>query len=83
MFNFTHAQAIKNPAGTYSLVGKVPLILSLIHEDGSPPTEEQCNEIAQSVDPHMQARIFGLKTRVFESEDAARAACEAIDWPFK
>ena len=83
MFNFQHAEATKNPAGTYSLVGKVPIVLSYVHEDGTPPTEEECNLIAQSVDPHMQARIFGLKVRVFESEAAARAACEEMNWPFK
>lgn len=61
---------IKNPAGTYSFKGTIPVVLGWVNKDGSELTEDEAKEVARSNYPAMLA-----KSRVFEyPEDAIAAA---------
>lgn len=65
---------IKYPSGKYGFVGRVPTDLAYIKQDGSTPTEDECKEIARSSFPAMVCKRLCIKTRVFETEQAARDA---------
>ena len=76
MFNFCNATIIiKNPVGTYSLVGRVPVTLSYTMADGSPLTEDAANAICQC-----GPGILGKKVKVvtYATENAAQTAIDAF-----
>jgi hypothetical protein len=63
---------IKFPSGKFGFVGSVPVILAYIHEDGHTPTPSEFQDIVQSSFPAMTMKTYGIKTRVFETEQEAR-----------
>ena len=60
---------IKNPAGTYSFVGRVSARLAYVTKDGYQPTTKQFQDAA-SFGP----RLVGLRSRTWPTEEAARKA---------
>ena len=62
------------PSGRWGFVGRVPAELAYQHADGSIPTESEQRDIAQSSLPAMTCKAYGIKTRVFETEQQARFA---------
>ncbi len=51
---------MKNPAGTFSFVGSIPVQLVWLNKDGSELTDPQAKQVARANTPAMLA-----KTRVF------------------
>jgi hypothetical protein len=64
------------PSGKYGFVGRVPSDLAYVKEDGTTPTEQECQEVAQASFRAMVCKRLGIKTRVFETEEAAREAAK-------
>lgn len=64
---------IKNPAGTFSFVGNVPVELAWATEDGEKPSEEQV-KIALQFGP----RFAKVKPRTWPTAEAALAEAEAL-----
>jgi len=58
---------IKNPKGTWSFKGSIPVELGWVNKDGSELTPEQAKEVARSNQPALLA-----KTRVFKTPAEAR-----------
>lgn len=65
---------IKYPSGKFGFVGHVPVELAYMHSDGSEPTETEYLVISRSSNPAIACKLYGIKTRVFESEQDARNA---------
>ena len=65
--------ALKNPTGTYSLVGTVPINLSYTMADGSPLTDDMARAI-RHVGPGMYLRSGKIQNVLFKSEKSAMAA---------
>jgi hypothetical protein len=65
---------IRYPSGKYGFVGRVPADLAYVKTDGAIPSEDECREVAQASFRAMVCKRLGIKTRVFESEQAARDA---------
>lgn len=61
---------IKNPAGTYSFVGSVPVKLGMCNKDGSMLTDSQAEQVARANCPALIAKSRAFKT----PKDAFRAA---------
>lgn len=60
----------KNPAGTYSFSGSIPVKLGALNKDGSELSDEQADEVAKASNPGMISRV-----RVFKmAKDAFKAA---------
>jgi hypothetical protein len=74
---------IKYPSGKWGFVGRVPSDLAWIKQDGSTPTPEECNEVAQASFRAMVCKRLGIHTRTFtteqEARDTAKAAGYSID----
>lgn len=75
---------IKYPSGKFGFVGRVPYELAYIHSDGHTPTMSEFRDIAQSSNPAMTCKKYGIKTLVFDTENearfyAARAGFEVIN----
>ena len=67
------ASVVETPTGRFALVGNVPAELVLYHHvTGRPATPKQIAACRQ-VGP----RIAGLKTRTWDSREAAQAALDA------
>lgn len=75
MLNIRTIHVIQNPAGTYSLVGRVPANLAYQNADGSPPTERQI-DAAKHCGPGFAVPRLRVKTGPTEQEarDAVIAA---------
>jgi hypothetical protein len=65
---------MKYPSGKYGFVGRVPAELAYIHADGSALTPSEQKDIAESQSPALTCKKYGIKTRVFETEQQARFA---------
>ncbi len=67
---------IKNSNDTFSFVGNVPLELGFIKQDGTTPTQlEVTNDLM------LPSSYRSLKTRVFQTEEAALLAQEKFYFP--
>lgn len=66
---------VKNPSGTYSFVGTVPVELAWATEDGKTPSEEQV-KIAVQCGP----RFARLKTRTWPTAEAALKEAEELGY---
>ena len=66
---------IKNPAGTFSFVGDVPVELAWTTEDGGQPSEEQV-KIAVQFGP----RFAKVKPRTWPTAEAALKEAEALGY---
>ncbi len=64
---------IKNPAGTYSFVGRVDTRLAFVTKNGGVPTAKQLDGAR-----HAGPGIVGLRTRTFPTSDAALKAARAL-----
>jgi len=64
---------LKNPAGSFSFAGSVPVELSYEMKDGSPVTDEAAQK-ARDFGP----RLAGVKTRTWPTREDALAAAEAL-----
>jgi hypothetical protein len=71
---------MRYPSGKYGFVGRVPSDLAYIKEDGTTPTEDECKEVAQASFRAMVCKRLGIKTRVFETEQAARDAAKSAGY---
>lgn len=61
---------IKNPAGTYHIVGSgIPANLAYVAKDGTPATDKQIAD-AKRFGP----QLAGVKTRTWETRDEAERA---------
>ena len=65
---------IQYPSGKWGFVGSVPLCLSYEKKDGSPITKKEIADLAQTNNPAMTAKSYGIIRRVFDSEDEAKNA---------
>jgi len=65
---------IKYPSGKYGFVGRVPAVLAYIHDDGTCPTNSECKDIHEAGRPALVLKRYGIKTRVFDTEQEARFA---------
>jgi len=76
MLNFKTATIIKNPVGTYSFVGRVPLVLAYTMADGSPLTDDAASAIAQC-----GPGILGKKIKLirYATEAEAQAALDTLN----
>lgn len=70
---------IKYPSGKFGFVGRVPMELAYIKADGTTPSESECKQIAESSNPAMVCKSFGIKTRVFDTEQEARDTARIYD----
>jgi len=66
---------IKNPSGTYSFVGAVPVELVWVTEDGKTPSEEQV-KLAVKLGP----RFAKLKTRTWLTAEEALQEAKALGY---
>ncbi len=64
---------IKNPAGSYSFVGRVDARLGYLRKDGSEPSEQEMQTAARH-----GPRLAGLVTRTFPTYQAGLDAAAAI-----
>ncbi len=64
---------MKNPAGSYSFVGSVPVFLGYKEKDGSPLTQETAAKLA-----HISSPALIAKSRVYQTPAEALQAADEI-----
>ncbi len=64
---------IKNPAGSYSFVGRVDARLGYVRKDGTPASDEELSKAAK-----YGPRLAGLVTRTWPTQEAALETAAAI-----
>lgn len=69
---------IKNPAGTYSFVGDVPVQLAYKKKDGSKLTNDEITKIQKSSNPGMQRKVLGIELQIYKTPEEALKAAKKI-----
>ena len=62
---------LKNPAGTYSFVGNVPICLSFERKNGEMLSAKEADEILNASMPAMIKKRYDLVTRTWTTKQAA------------
>ena len=62
---------IQYPTGRWGFVGRVPVALGCVQQNGQAPTPKQADAVA-----HCGPGIVGLRPRTWESREAAEGALE-------
>lgn len=68
---------IKNPAGTFSFVGSVPVALAFMNADGSEVSESIVSKLVRSCSPALVKKKYGVKTPTFKTVAEALAFAES------
>ena len=75
-------QVIKNPAGTWSFVGSVPMVLSHERKDGEPLTDRNIEMIKHTgSDPTCKSRAWPTKEAALKAAAEAGYEPEGVDEP--
>ena len=69
MFNFDRPIVNQFPTGRWGFVGRVPVTLGYVQQNGETPTAKQCASAA-----HCGPGIAGLRPRTWETKEEAEQA---------